>query len=237
MFLIHTEFKYAPEAANPARNRMDSVHRCCVAYLFQSERTRSNAEAFVFFANGLLRVTGDIRKDFPAGCSAAWCLPFIYALVRQNKGALFTPYEACGGMYRAFLALVSPRRLYLALDGSGVRLSEGISPTEEALSRCPGQVTFVVGGPRGYAPWKFSAVMRLLSIRARGDVFAVSLSGPVQFSSNIIAYLQLRNDNESLRPDAAASFYTVDTGTPRRSVTMDHRWKYWPPSSRIRAGR
>ena len=214
LMLIHTAYRYDPLPADPARGRMDSVHRCGVAFLFKSNAMRRKDVFYIFFSNGYLRITGRIRQDFPKGVGAAWSRPFLQAVAKQGRGSLFTPYPAARGFEDAFVGLLENGRLYLAMDGSGVCMSRYLRPSPAALDRCPGSVTYVIGGPLGYRPHDFCDIMRLIQKKAPSHAFAVQLPGDIQFASTVVSYLQVCNDTGTLRPDAAANFYMERDGSP-----------------------
>ena len=224
---IHTEFTHSPVEANPARNRMDPFRRCCVAYLFQIERARSNATAFVFYPPLADPRRWCNSKRLPIGRIAAWCLPCIYALARRNKGPCLhhtTRAEVC-------IAHICPWCLPIGCTSRLAGLARG---SRKAF--CRPRQRLRVSAARwclpsavrwGGAPWKFAIAMRLFPpIRGRGNVSGATPIGPVQFASNIIAYLQFRIDNESMRPEAAARSYSNDSDARRRSETMGDIWGY-----------
>ena len=145
---------------------MGVIHRSFVSYLFQSGAAGRNAAAYVFSRDGLLRVTGEIRKEPPNGYNASWGLPFVVASRRCGRGPSPPPYPVIGGIQRAFLGIASRRCAYLALDDSGARLGRFTRPRDDAISICPEGAAYVVGGPRGFGPWRFSYIMKLLNMRA-----------------------------------------------------------------------
>lgn len=207
LILVHGSFPYNPQPADPAISRMDSVHRCAVAFLFRSYGTRADAVMHVLFSDGALRLTGKIRQDFPKGRGAAWAGPFLTAVRKQGAGASFARYRPGESMASTLQRLVRPGSVCLALDSEGTQMQTRAAPSEECLGRCPTSVTFVVGGPRGYQPSNFAAVSGYLRDAAGRNFCALSLPGPQQFASSVISYLQISNETNALRPAVAQTFY------------------------------
>ena len=186
---------------------MDSVHRCAVAFLFRSHGTREDALMHVLFSDGVLQLTGKIRKDFPKGQSAAWAGPFLTAVRRLGAGATFTRYRDGESVLSTLQRLVRPGSVCLALDSDGEEMEMRTAASHSSMDLCPKAVTFVVGGPRGYQPNTFGAVAASLRDVAGRDFCAVSLPGPQQFASSVISFLQISNDTNTLRPAVAQTFY------------------------------
>ena len=205
LILAHCAFRYDPSAADPASNRMDSVHRCAVAFLFRSFGVRRSDVMYVVFANGVLRLTSDVRNGFPRGCNAASEGSFLHAVFRGGRGASFSPHMS--SIRGAFRDLVRPGSACLALDSTGVNLELSGETKAKRRYACPESATYVVGGPRGYSPLNFDQICSASREAAGSNFFPVSLNGPQQFASAVIAFLQVTNDASALRPAVDRTFY------------------------------
>ena len=185
---------------------MAIAQRRGVAFLFQSNSARREDAFYIFPANGKLRVAGGIHEDPPMasaqhGRGLSW---------RQSRSSGARPYSHrntnARGFADVFSDLLGGGRLYLSLDVSGVCMSRYLIPSPSAPTRCPGTVTYVIGGHRGYAPRKFGDTTCLNRQRAPSHSCAIQIPGDIQFASTAVSYLQLCNDTGAIRTDAAATF-------------------------------
>ena len=72
----------------------------------------------------------------------------------MREGASFDPYRTNGGFHRSLSGNLAPSMLRLLLGGTGAFLShEG--DFGDVADSFPSGVSFIVGGPRGFAPYVF----------------------------------------------------------------------------------
>ena len=205
LLLIHLSYPYRNVLADPSISRMDAVHRCAVAYLWKSHSVRRDAVMHVFFRDGVLRLTSQVRSAFPPRTAAPWSRPFLEAINSSNSGASFERYGA-GGCSEAIRRRASQDSAPILLDASGLQLHIRSALPGDDLSRVPRRFCYVVGGPRGFAPFSSENVASFIERDGGPKVCAVSLRGGVQFSSAVIAFLQVCNESGQLRP-SLARFY------------------------------
>ena len=129
---------------------------------FQSETLRLPIFRIIFSMRTIIitgirpnqTIDGRIRRAFPRGHSAAWSFPFLVAVKSLKIGARFDRYPRNGGFHRALSEKLDPRMLQLLLDDSGTFLSHG-HVLGSATEDFPHGVSFIVGGPKGFAPYVF----------------------------------------------------------------------------------
>ena len=160
---------------------------------------------YVFFQDGVMRLTSAVRSAFPKGSSAPWVIPFLEALVSGHGGGSFERYSS-GGPLDCLRRKVDPDAAVLLLDAQGAPLELRSALQGEDLSSVPTKVCFVVGGPRGFAPYQADVVSSRISEKHGPKVTSASLRGGVQFASSVVSFLQVSNENGQLRPALSGSY-------------------------------
>ena len=131
------------------------------AHVAECDITRTPYRAISFMRT--IRITGNrsnqtidgrIRRAFPRGHSAAWSYPFLVDVKSLKIWASFDPYPRNGGFHRALSEKLEPRMTQLLLGDSGTFLSHG-HVLDSATEDFSWGVSFIVGGPKGFAPYVF----------------------------------------------------------------------------------
>ena len=107
--------------ADPAISRMDSIHRCAIAFLWIILAVRRAVVMRGFFRAGVLRLDGQVRGAFPPGPDAPWHRPFLEAVRCGDGGASFERYGA-GGFPDATRRRVIQDSAAIIREASGERL-------------------------------------------------------------------------------------------------------------------
>ena len=147
---------------------------------------RRSCEAHIFCADGVYTVTHSFAKNFARGKSAPTESAALSALSQMGHGVSYASYAP---RYRFPQALGR-------FTAGGVTLvcsPDGV-PVDEVLGRgCDVAVTdltLVVGGPKGFAPYTPDEVPRFANASIARSM--VSIGSEMQFASSIIAYMRVR---------------------------------------------
>ena len=147
---------------------------------------RRTSGAHIFCADGVYSVTHSFAKNFARGKSAPTESAVLSALSQMGHGVSYASY---GPRYRFPQALEE-------FTAGGVTLvcsPDGV-PVDEVLGRgCDVSVTdltLVVGGPKGFAPYTPDEVLRFASASIARSM--VAIGSEMQFASAIIAYMRVR---------------------------------------------
>ena len=222
--MAHTAFPYRLIPTDPSVSRMDSVHRCAVAFLWKSHAMRSDAAMWVFFRDGVQQLTSGVRSAFPEGASAPLAVPFLNALLSGRIGSSFGPSGyGSGGILDCVRRMADPKASIIPLDADGPPLHLRIAKEGEFFADVPARARYVVGGTRGFSPYLARDFSSRISDLRGPRATTVSLHGGVQFASPVVAFLQVANENSQLRP-AANDFFCDAEDFPRSSVMFDFRY-------------
>ena len=100
------------------------------------------------------KLDGRIRLPSPPRRSAPWPYHFLVAVKSMREGASLERYRANGSSRRFLSENLAPNMLRLLLEATGAFLSHdrGSGDVEDP---CPSGVSFIFGGPRGFAHYVF----------------------------------------------------------------------------------
>ena len=102
---------------------------------------------------------------------------------------------------------MGPGAAVLLLDAQGAPLELRSALQGEDLSLVPAKVCFVVGGPRGFAPYRENVESARISGKYGPAVTSAPLRGGVRFASSVVSIPQISTENGHLRPALSGSYY------------------------------